>query len=180
VEELKVSRSLSLEAKGIGEAAIKKSSIARDVIASEAKQSPSIVLPLDAHMPEEYVPNLNNRLSLYHRLGKLEHIEEVADMDRELHDRFGSLPEPVKNLLYIVKMKVLATQAEVGSVSTQSRHIVIKPHTTESPINIRGVTGVMNKYPDGAIRVGATQIRLDTRILGDRWKAVLEAILSCS
>jgi len=50
----------------------------------EAKQSPSISLPLDAHIPEEYVSNLNIRLSLYHRLAKVEHVEEIEDMAREL------------------------------------------------------------------------------------------------
>ena len=46
-------------------------------------------------------------------------------------------------------------------------------------VEIRGVGGVMHKYPDGAIKIGATQIRLDTRLLGGGWRAVLEEILSC-
>jgi len=41
----------------------------------------------------------------------------------------------------------------------------------------RGVRGVMSAYPDSAIKIGATQIKLDTRLLGDSWKAVLEEIL---
>jgi transcription-repair coupling factor (superfamily II helicase) len=144
----------------------------------EAKQSPSISLPLDAHIPEEYVSNLNTRLSLYHRLAKVEHIEEVADIAQEFKDRFGPLPEPVENLLYIVKIKVLATRAEVSSISTQGRQIVIKPHAVNSPLKIRGAGGVMSKYLDAAVKIGVTQIKLDTRLLGNRWKEVLEQILS--
>ena len=174
VEELKTSsRNLSLEGRGKGEGDTREGPIV-----GEEKESPSIVLPLDAHIPEEYVPNLNTRLSLYHRLAKAEHIEEVADMARELHDRFGSLPEPVGNLLYIVRIKVLAMQAEVNSISTQGRYTVIKPQTGDAPLKIRGGRGVMSAYPDSAIKVGATQIKLDTRLLGDTWKAVLEEILS--
>jgi len=173
VEELKASSlNLSLEGRGIGEGAIRKS-----VIASEAKQSPSISLPLDAHIPEEYVPNLNTRLSLYHRLARMEHIEEVEDMAREFKDRFGPLPQPVVNLLYIMKIKVLAAGAEVNSISTQGRQIVIKPQNVDSPLKIRGAVGVMNKYTDGAVKIGATQVKLDTRPLGDRWTEVLEEIL---
>jgi transcription-repair coupling factor (superfamily II helicase) len=185
VEELKASSSsLSLEGKGIGEGDARKRSIL-----GEEKESPSISLPLDAHIPEEYVPNLNTRLSLYHRLAKVEHIEEVGDIAREFQDRFGPLPEPVENLLYIVKIKVLATRAKVSSISTQGRQIAMKPQAADSPLKIRGVRparrtdslaggGVMSKYPDGAIRIGPTQIKLDTRLLGDKWKAVLEEILS--
>jgi len=173
VEELKASSlNLSLEGRGIGEGAIKKS-----VVAGEAKELPSIVLPLDVHIPEEYVPNLNTRLSLYHRLARVEHIEEVEDVAREFKDRFGPLPQPVVNLLYIVKIKVLAMRAGVSSVSTQGRQIVIKPQTVDSPLKIRGAGGVMSKYLGAAVKIGATQIKLDTRLLGDRWTEVLEEIL---
>jgi transcription-repair coupling factor (superfamily II helicase) len=174
VEELKASSpTLSHEGRGIGEGEIRKG-----VIASEAKQSPSISLPLAAHIPEEYVSNLNTRLSLYHRLARVEHIEELDDVARELQDRFGPLPQPVDNLLYIVKIKVLAMQAKVSSVSTQGRQIVIKPQTVNSSLKIRGARGVMSEYLDGAVKIGATQIKLDTKLLGDRWTEVLEEILS--
>jgi len=35
----------------------------------------------------------------------------------------------------------------------------------------------MSKYLDGAVKIGATQIKLDTRLLGDKWTEVLEEIL---
>jgi transcription-repair coupling factor (superfamily II helicase) len=109
----------------------------------------------------------------------VEHIEEAEDMARELEDRFGPLPEPVKNLLYIVKIKVLATRTQVSSISTQGRQIVIKPQEgVSSPLKIRRAGGVMSGYPDAAMKIGATQIKLDTRLLGDRWKLVLEELLS--
>ena len=174
VEELKASSpTLSPEGRGIGEGEIRKG-----VIAREAKQSPSISLPLDAHIPEEYVPNLNTRLSLYHRLARVEHIEEVEDVAREFKDRFGPLPRPVENLLYMVKIKVLATRAKVSSISTQGRQIVIKPQETviASPDAI-GTKQSLGKSYDGAVKIGATQIKLDTRLLGDRWTEVLEEIL---
>jgi len=152
-----------LKAKQTGEAR-------RGIVAGEAKELPGISLPLDAHIPEEYVPNLNTRLSLYHRLARFEHIEEVEDVAREFKDRFGPLPQPVENLLYIVKIKVLATRAEVSSVSTQGRQIVIKPQTD-------GRRLVVSSPVDGAVKIGATQIKLDTRLLGGGWPGVLEEIL---
>jgi transcription-repair coupling factor (superfamily II helicase) len=183
VEVLKASSpSLSLEGRGIGEGGIRKGVIAvsrsPEHGEGEAKQSPSIALPLDAHIPEEYVSNLNTRLSLYYRLARVEHIEEVEDVAQEFKDRFGPLPRPVENLLYIVKIKVLAVRAKVSSISTQGRQIAIKPQTVNSPLKIRGARGVMGEYLDGAVKIGFTQIKLDTRLLGDRWTEVLEEILS--
>jgi transcription-repair coupling factor (superfamily II helicase) len=146
----------------------------KSVIAGEAKELPSIALPLAAHIPEEYVPNLNTRLSLYHRLAKVEHIEEVEDMAREFKDRFGPLPEPVGNLFYVVKIKVLAARAKVSSISTQGRQIVIKPH--EAVIASEAKQSLVKTY-DAAVKIGVTQIKLDTRLLGDRWTEILEEIL---
>jgi transcription-repair coupling factor (superfamily II helicase) len=156
--------------------------VKKKVTVGEEKESPSISLPLDAHIPEEYVSNLNARLSLYHRLAKVEHTDEVGDIAKELQDRFGPLPEPVENLLYIVKIKVLAIRAKVSSISTQGRQIVIRPRTADSPLKIRGVGGVTGKYPESAVKIGPTQIKLDTRLLGKRWKVVLEEMLrsNCS
>jgi len=142
----------------------------KSVVVGDAKELPSISLPLDAHIPEEYIPNINTRLNLYHRLARVEHIEEVEDIAREFKDRFGPLPEPVDNLLYIVKIKVLAKQTEISSISTQGKQIVIKPQTD-------GRRLIVTSPVDGAVKIGATQIKLDTRLLGDRWTELLEEIL---
>jgi len=135
----------------------------------EAKFTPSISLPLAAYIPEEYVPNLNTRLSLYRRLAAIELIEQIEDIARELRDRFGALPQPVENLLYAVKAKVLATKAEVSSISTQGRQIVIKPQKIS--------TLSLNKKYDGAIKKGATQLRLYTKHPTIKWTEALEEIL---
>ncbi len=166
----------------------------------EAKQSPSISLPLTAHISEEYVPNLNTRLSLYRRLAAIERVEEVKDIAQELRDRFGALPEPVKNLLYIVKTRVLASKAEVSSIFTQGKQIVIKPKEplAMSPsltLSLRAEALSQSCEPkawqaakgqrsnltarsySGAIKIGATQIKLDTKHPGIEWTKALEEIL---
>ena len=166
MEELKASSpNISPEGRGTGEGGIKKS-----VVAGQQNQSPSISLPLAAYIPEEYVPNLGTRLGLYHRLAGVELIEEVVDLAQEFKDRFGALPQPVDNLLYVVKIKVLAAKAGVSSISRQGRQIVIRPQTEGRRLTVSSPI-------DGAVKTGATQIRLDTRLAGDRWQEVLEEIL---
>jgi len=146
-----------------------------EVRKKEIAFTPSMSLPLTAYIPEEYVPDLNTRLSLYHKLSKAEHIEEVEEITRELKDRFGTLPQPVENLLYVVKIKSLAMKAKVSSISVQGKQIVIKP--LETVIASEAKQSLSRSY-DGAVKVGITQIKLDTRLLGDRWMEVLEDMLS--
>ena len=148
-----------------------------------AKQSPTISLPLDAHIPEEYVSNLNIRLSLYDKLARVEHVDELDDIAREFQDRFGHLPGPVKNLLYIVRVKVLAKQAKVSSIAIQGRQIVINPQSVIAsrscePKAWQAAKQSLGRHYDSAIKIGATQIKLDSRLLGDRWQVLLEEILA--
>ena len=157
-----------LKAKQTGEAR-------KGVLLGETKELPSVVLPLDARIPEEYVPNLNTRLSLYSRLARVDHVEEIGDMVRELKDRFGTLPHPAGNLLYIVKIKVLAARAGISSVFIQGKQIVLKPQ--EGAIESVAKQCLSKDY-GAAVKVGTAQIKLDTRLLGDRWKVILEDILS--
>jgi transcription-repair coupling factor (superfamily II helicase) len=159
-----------LKAKQTGEAR-------KSVLGGETKELPSVVLPLDAHIPEEYVPNLNTRLSLYGRLARVEYVEEVEDMAREFEDRFGPLPEPVDNLLYTVRVRVLAAKVGVSSVSTQGRQIVMK---SQEDVIASVAKQSLSKGYAAAVKGGTIQIKLDTRLLGDRWRAVLEEVLSAN
>jgi transcription-repair coupling factor (superfamily II helicase) len=136
----------------------------------ESQITPSIGLPLTAHIPEGYVPSLNARLSLYHRLAKTESIKEIEDIAQELRDRFGALPRAVDNLLYMVKIKILATKAEIESIHTEERRIIIKPRGP-------GRLSLPTRY-SGVVKAGHTQIRLDTKPLGDGWIEALEEILT--
>jgi len=142
----------------------------------EAEFTPSIALPLTAYVPEEYMPNLDARLSLYRRLAKINCSAEIEDIALELKDRFGALPQPVKNLLYITKMKMLASQAEVESIYTQEKQIVLSLARKEGMTNFP----TRQEYKDG-IKVGTKQIRLDTKRLRNKWPEILENLLkSCA
>ena len=142
------------------------------VIAGEPRQSPSIVLPLTAYIPEQYVPNLDTRLSLYRRLAAIERTEEIAGMAQELRDRFGTLPQAVENLLQIIEIKILAAKVGVVSIHTQGKQVVVDlAHWTRA----KDLTPPV-EYKD-AIRVGTRQIRLNIKQLGSKWQEALGRLL---
>jgi transcription-repair coupling factor (superfamily II helicase) len=68
-------------------------------------------------IPDEYVSSITERLSLYQRLDACETDEELETMRVELSDRFGSLPEPVKDLFITVQCRRLAVQLGFEKIS---------------------------------------------------------------
>jgi len=88
-------------------------------------------LPIPAYIPEDYLPEEKIRLRLYRRLAGLTTLDDIADMSKELEDRFGTMPEPLANLLYQLKLKVLALEAGVKSITTEVGQIIIRADTLQ-------------------------------------------------
>ena len=87
-----------------------------DDSAVEDQWSPSINLGASVLIPEDYVADLNVRMSLYRRLSGLGSRADIDAFAAELIDRFGPLPEEVKHLLEIVAIKQLALAAGVEKI----------------------------------------------------------------
>jgi transcription-repair coupling factor (superfamily II helicase) len=86
---------------------------------------PTIGLPLDALLPDDYVAEDSLRLGIYRRMASLTSIEEIEEIRQELQDRFGTPPEQTENLIYLLRLKVLATDAGVEIVTTDGGKPVI-------------------------------------------------------
>ncbi len=83
-------------------------------------------LSLPARIPEDYVPESVLRLQLYRRLAGLTTLEAVDEIAQEFSDRFGPVPEDVQNLLYIVRVKILAVNAGVEAIGIEESQVLLK------------------------------------------------------
>ena len=88
--------------------------------------APTIDLPMQAHIPEEYVPESGLRLKLYRRLADIRANAQVDEIARELTDRFGAPPEQVENLLYLLRLKVAAWHARLAAIAMDDGRVLIK------------------------------------------------------
>jgi transcription-repair coupling factor (superfamily II helicase) len=86
----------------------------------------TIGLPLSAYIPSEYVPDNTLRLRLYRRMAQLASLEEVDVFAEEMADRFGPIPDEVDNLLYQLRLKVLAGAAGVESISVEDGKVAVR------------------------------------------------------
>ena len=76
-------------------------------------------LPVDAHLPHDYIPGERLRLEAYRALAGADSDEAVEAVRAELLDRYGALPEPVANLLEVARFRAFARRYGITEVSLQ-------------------------------------------------------------
>nr|MBC7245443.1 transcription-repair coupling factor [Chloroflexota bacterium] len=105
---------------------LKEKGLEAEVVTPGVALPPVIELPLQAYLPADYVPNETLRLKLYQRMTALSSEEELDELRKELEDRFGLLPPPTEDLLYVLRIRLLAGRAGVQAVGREDNHIVLK------------------------------------------------------
>ena len=127
-----------------------------------------VSLSLSAYIPEGYISHLPTRLAIYQRLTRVRERREVGEIGEELRDRFGRIPDAVENLLYLVDLKLLATEAGVESM-TQSGSVVVLALVEA----VGGAGLALEKALGPLAKVGNQQVRVAVRLSDDRWKGNL-------
>jgi transcription-repair coupling factor (superfamily II helicase) len=122
-------------------------------------------LPLTAYLPDAYIPDLNLRLAVYQRLAQASEESEVVAIEQELADRFGPLPVAARNLVWVVRLRLLASAASIGSVQTENEAMVIRT-MPGTELDRRGLEGKLPPHSS----VTPHMIRLDRDTLGESWR----------
>jgi transcription-repair coupling factor (superfamily II helicase) len=68
-----------------------------------------VELNIPALIPDDYLPDVHTRLTLYKRISSARDVDELRELQVEMIDRFGLLPDPAKHLFAIAELKLLAT-----------------------------------------------------------------------
>ncbi|CAN5184090.1 transcription-repair coupling factor [soil metagenome] len=106
--------------------------------------SPAINVGAAVLIPEDYVPDLNVRLSLYRRLSDAENTESREALAAELIDRFGPLPDEAKQLLRIVGIKANCKIACIERIDIGPKGAVLTLRNNSFP-NPMGLVGLIQK-----------------------------------
>jgi transcription-repair coupling factor (superfamily II helicase) len=84
-------------------------------------------LPIDAHLPHEYIGVERLRLEMYRKLAQARTPAALDAVTEEMRDRYGEIPEPVLNLLAVARFRLLLRAYGLADVSLQGRHIRFGP-----------------------------------------------------
>jgi transcription-repair coupling factor (superfamily II helicase) len=97
-----------------------------------------IDLPVDAHLPPDYIASDRLRLEGYRRLAAAGSDSEVAAVVDELTDRYGALPEPARRLVAVARLRLLCRAWGITEVSAPSAATVrLSPMTLPDSGQVR-------------------------------------------
>jgi transcription-repair coupling factor (superfamily II helicase) len=136
---------------------------------------PVISVAVEGFLPDEYVPEVNQRLALYKRLAGATSDAEVADLRAELADRFGPLPAPAEQLLDIVRVRVAARAVGIEKVEAGDGKALVtfSPRTSLDPEHLVRVL----QRSRGRFKM-KREFTLEATILRGDWARVRDSLLA--
>ncbi len=99
----------------------------RDGGAEKPPAEVKIELPVDAHLPHDYVPGERLRLEAYKKLAAVEDEPGLEEIRAELLDRYGAMPQAVLNLIEVARLRTVARAAGVSDIGVQGDRIRFGP-----------------------------------------------------
>ncbi|WFF08576.1 transcription-repair coupling factor [Micromonospora sp. WMMD1076] len=135
-----------------------------------------IDLPIDAHLPHDYVAVERLRLEMYRKLAEARDAERLREVVAEMTDRYGEPPAPVQNLVAVARFRLLARRYGLTDVSMQGKHIRFGPLPLPDSKQMR----LKRYHPDSVYKQALDQVsvpRPSTRRIGGeplRDQALLE------
>jgi transcription-repair coupling factor (superfamily II helicase) len=89
-------------------------------------QQAVVDLPLEAHLPDDYVADEAQKLELYRRLANARTAGDVAAFRQEVIDRFGPMPLPVQRLAEVAELRLAAETIGIASMSREEGQLVVR------------------------------------------------------
>ena len=121
----------------------------------EEEFEPSMQLQLNAFIPEEYIEDITLRLSMYRKIASSKSPEALQSTGAEIEDRFGKAPEEVKNLIDVMRLKIMAKQLLITKVQNANGTVSVffSKDTKVAPEDIfrlrETLDGKLRFLPDG-------------------------------
>ncbi len=124
---------------------------------------PEIDLHESALIPEDYLPDVHTRLVLYKRIASADNVDDLHDLQIEMIDRFGLLPDSTKCLFGISEIKQLASQVGVEKVSFGKSTGLIQ-FSNEPCIDPAKIIGLIQKQPQVFQLNGPQKLRFTKKL----------------
>jgi transcription-repair coupling factor (superfamily II helicase) len=91
----------------------------------EAKREAVIDIKLDAFVPNDYIPQVSQKIAVYQQLAAARSLAQVEEVVASVRDRFGPLPEPLGNLVAVTELRVIAIRKGVTRVVIDEQRLTL-------------------------------------------------------
>jgi len=123
-----------------------------------------VELPINAHLPVEYIESERLRLDLYRRLADAHNESALNEIRDEMKDRFGELPPAANELLAVAGLRLFAKSLGLTDISFSGKNLRLMPVALPESAQIK-----LNRLYPGSIYKNATQILLVARPSSPNW-----------
>ena len=130
-------------------------------------------LRIPALIPDDYLPDVHNRLMLYKRIASVQNEEELKELQVEMIDRFGLLPEPAKNLVNQTRLRLKADALGIVKVDAGKEWVRLE-FGASTPVDPLALVKKVQSAPDTYRLEGANSFRF--RLNDDSTSGKLDAI----
>ena len=122
----------------------------------------TVELPLNIGIPESYIEDDQTRIKLYRRMASVSKEDELDALDAEFTDRFGPLPDELRNLIFQIRVKIFAEIIGLSAVVREGNDIVLKFPPLPSNADHRELPPVSKR-----VRIGKNNYR----VIGSDWNS---------
>jgi transcription-repair coupling factor len=142
----------------------------------EIDENVEILLPVEALIPSFYVPDAEERISVYQKLAGSEDETILADFESDLRAEYGEPPSAVRNLFAVLRLKLACRRArvlrikseETHAAGTERREVVL---TLSPRVTAEHIMGLLKEHPQW--RISSNTLRIDEAELekagGKQW-----------
>ena len=123
-----------------------------------------VELPINAHIPVEYVEAERLRLDLYRRIADAASDEALAEISSEMVDRFGELPDAVTELLAVASLRIFARTLKITEIAVAGKSLRISPIYLPESAQVK-----LNRLYPGSIYKNASETLLVARPQSPNW-----------
>jgi transcription-repair coupling factor len=135
----------------------------------------SIELPINAYIPDNYIPNSKDKIAFYQKLSSADTHEYLKEIEEELEEEYGKMAGEVSNLFRVIELKIHAKAANLLNVKAENsfqsktgKMIVLSMSDKIRPENIMNLLDYNDKW-----QISGTKLKITLEDLGAHWFAEL-------
>jgi transcription-repair coupling factor (superfamily II helicase) len=121
---------------------------------------PEVNLRIPALIPEDYLPDVYTRLTLYKRIAGSKNADQLKELQVEMIDRFGLLPDPVKNLFQVTELRQQAEKLGITRLDAHGRGGKLE-FAERTPVDPLTIVKLVQSGPNVYKLEGASTLRFE-------------------